>query len=120
MVEIWEECTMVMKGRIGHQDLQDLHQEGEMRERIEEAEITVGLIGMTEEMTNVEIGEKKEIKTPSHVLLVKGHDHRADVLVLRPGGLAQEHGHLRGEGLEPAQDITCLYPRFLLTSPTVT
>jgi len=113
MEEIWEECTMVMRDRTDHQDLQDLPQDEEMREKTEVAEITVELIEMTEEMKNVEIGGRKEIKTPSHVLLAKGLDHRADVLGLQLEGLAQEHGHLRGEGLEPAQDTMCQYPRFL-------
>merc|ERR1719153_1628155 len=54
-------------------------------------------------MKNVEIGGRKEIKTPSHVLLAK-------VLDLQLEGLAQEHGHLQGEGLEPAQDTMCQYP----------
>merc|ERR1719370_128952 len=40
-------------------------------------------------MKNVEIGGRKEIKTPSHVLLAKGLDHRADVLGLQLEGLAQ-------------------------------
>jgi len=118
--EIWEECTMVMKGRTDHQDLQDLLQDGGMREKTEGGEITAELIEMTEEMKNAEIGGRKEIKTPSRVHPAKGLDHRADVLGLQLEGLAQEHDHLQGEGLAPAQDTMCQYPRFLLTSPAVT
>ena len=111
---------MVMRGRTDHQDLQDLLQDGGMREKTEGGEITAELIEMTEEMKNAEIGGRKEIKTPSRVHPVKGLDHRADVLGLQLEGLAQEHDHLQGEGLAPAQDTMCQYPRFLLTSPAVT
>jgi len=109
-----------MRGKKDHQGQQDLHQDGEMTGRREVGEITVELIEMTEERKSAEIGGKKETKTPSHDLPVRGRGHQADVLGPQQGGQDQEHVPLRGEGREPVQDIMSRYPRFLLTFPAVT
>jgi len=104
---------MAMRDKKGHLDLQGLHQEEEMKERIEEVGITVELIGTTEEMKSVGIGGRIETKTPSQDHLVKDHDHQVGALDLQQGDLAQELGLLLEEGPEPVLDTMCLYLRFL-------
>jgi len=109
-----------MRGRKGHQDQPDPHQDVGMTEKREEEGITVGLIGVREQRKSAETGERKGRKTLSQDLPVKDHGHQADVRDLQQDGHVPELVPLLEEGQEPAPDTMCQSPRLLLTFPPVT